>query len=284
MQKTERGNAAAVTSMGLTTRGTEAASKIGGGTSHQASVALLNRDTSKIHSMMPSSLAKTQREAGEILNRYGGLSGNLYSTSRGSRGAPSNPPGDKLVSNDLATHSLVLGTATNSISELPIAVAASTAREAPKERPFDSNNFVPERSPPRADEQAVEVKPMSQIFRKSQKLVVDFAPGEPAIQEKSNFEEAEAEHYEYQSNNLGRYMETENSHMVQQAAHYDYAKKASAAKKKNRSQFFPAEKKKMTATASAIQTYTNNQGTGLVHHAKRQFSPTDNGNFKNLAP
>lgn len=155
--------------MGLTTRGTEAASKFGGGTSHQASVALLNRDTSKIHSMMPSSLAKTQREAGEILNRYGGLSGNLYSHSRGSRGAPSSPPGDKKVSNDLATHSLGLQglTGTNSISELPIAVAASTARDAPKERTFDSDHHIQERTPPRTNEQAVEVKPMSQIFRKS---------------------------------------------------------------------------------------------------------------------
>ena len=123
MQKTERGKPTTnITSRGLTTAGTDVASKVGGVQSHQASHALLpNRDTSKVHSLMPSSLAKTQREAGEILNRYGGLSGNLYNTSTGNRKAPLNAQGEEHC------HSLGFGTGTNSISELPMPIKSGTA-------------------------------------------------------------------------------------------------------------------------------------------------------------
>ena len=164
-QKAEKAKHTGVTSMGLTSAVTEAASKIGGGTSHQASHAvLLNRETSKTNSMMPSSLAKTQKEAGEILNRYGGLSGNLYTTSLGSRKAPHDSIGNEVA------HSLGLGgTGMNSISELPAnTVGASTARSPPrKERMFDSEKHNQEISAQKANEQPPanpstgEDKPMS---------------------------------------------------------------------------------------------------------------------------
>lgn len=95
---------------------------------------------------MPSSLAKTQREAGEILNRYGGLSGNLYSTSQGSRKPPMNALGDEYA------RSLGLGTGTNSISELPVPEALGTARSPQKERIFDSDKVQKEISPKKANE------------------------------------------------------------------------------------------------------------------------------------